>query len=1381
MARVFRVFVSSTFSDLHAERNELQQKVYPRLQELCGKYGYRFQAVDLRWGVSREASMGNRTMQICIEELRRCQKLTPRPNFLVLLGDRYGWRPLPEQIPRDTFAALKTYLDAQNADRLLKAYTLDNNAWEPEYVLTFRPADETGLVDALDLATAQMNLLDDERIHYGASATHQEIYHGALHTEGADEHVFVFNRQFVNLPEVSSFRDAQDWLDVDTEGKRDIDAVQRLETLRNELRKRVGRNFISYPVVGRNGGHKVSLTFCDEVFFALGQVILSEIRHREKFAVESVEENHRFALEARLSCGSAFGYVSLPDVKKDVLAFLNADTLNVLAVCGPPGAGKSALMANTAAELAARWTVVEHYAGASGNSATGDGLLAYVNDRLTRLLNFGDPVEGETFKHHANRFHSLLMSCPPNRRLLVLIDGLDSLPPEDPARCLCWIPGMLPDRVKLIVSMDVPDSVRLPTHGCKTLPLPTLCSGEAEDILLHWEKISRRRLQDPQRAMVLAASDGRPLSLRMAFVRALRWRSFDPLPSGNHGLDGILESWRTELKHRHGSVLVETLFGLLASAREGMTEDELLCLLSCPDVIDEFRQRFPNSPQVAHLPVAPWIMLLAECEPLFHFRLSGGQETIAFVHEAIADILVPVDERTPWNERLLNFFSWPAGEAISAHTRRVLAERPFQLAKAGRIEEVEAFLLAADFVQARFRSDGVRALLSDFALARSGTVELCRRALSDAAAVLERSPKELAGQLHWRLQPTVDARIESLLAGLRKSSDTAWLNLHRISEERVSEKSNALVGHTREVTALAVLGRGILVSGAQDGTLRTWDVGDPFAVSRVTSYPDGTLLDMAVAEKESWLFTVSRRGIIRRWQIDGPFLSSGSAFEVSGVVQLAVLGEWVVALTNDARLLAWPQNCEKQTPSMESQLSDAVLPTRVLAVSGNDSVSITDGDGSVFSVHLTSDKFGLPQRLKHGAPEFRATALCTDFGGRLFTGCADGSIWNYAAKSGWSCLKNGSGDSIRVLTYDRDKGRLFAGTDEPMVYLFDLYSGATSEKPFNPGVGIVKALAIVNGVLAIAGEASQISLRVGQAALPAVTSLALDSRGRMGAAGDATGALSLYNLSALSGFLRTPVHHDAISAVEFSPKGKYVIAASVGFYKNGKTLAKLGLLDLSAPRPEIIYSPEMLGAVHTICWLPWSSSVLAVSDVDNQFVSYTVPELQKRDCRDAGSFHERTVTAITALQSEQETLVVSGSVSGKVVLCNYPDLTVLHEFFVAQKSVDILVSAGQHVAVGTRCGQVILYEIKDGRLKEIQRLETHPDAVSGLCLVGKRFILSACRDGLLRLWDYCTGGLVTTLTLGREITDCAGCGEVFLVGDVQGRVFRGNVDAGVIG
>ncbi len=97
-SRTFRIFVSSTFSDLKAERNALQEHVFPRLRELCQRHGCRFQAIDLRWGVSDEASLDQQTMKICLSEIERCQKMGPRPNLVFLIGDRDGWRSSPSEI-----------------------------------------------------------------------------------------------------------------------------------------------------------------------------------------------------------------------------------------------------------------------------------------------------------------------------------------------------------------------------------------------------------------------------------------------------------------------------------------------------------------------------------------------------------------------------------------------------------------------------------------------------------------------------------------------------------------------------------------------------------------------------------------------------------------------------------------------------------------------------------------------------------------------------------------------------------------------------------------------------------------------------------------------------------------------------------------------------------------------------------------------------------------------------------------------------------------------------------------------------------------------------------------------------------------------------------
>jgi hypothetical protein len=209
--KIFRIFVSSPFSDLKEERNVLQDEVFPKLRELCMAHGCRFQAIDLRWGISEEAALDQQTLTICLKEIERCQKVTPRPNFIILLGDRYGWRPLPPTIEDIEFESLLEELHEQDKARISKWYWRDDNAVPPEYVLQPRTGqfvdserwakEEAELLALLRKAAEQVLEPDSERaVKYVASATHQEILRGALSVTDAQAHVFGFFRNIKTLP-----------------------------------------------------------------------------------------------------------------------------------------------------------------------------------------------------------------------------------------------------------------------------------------------------------------------------------------------------------------------------------------------------------------------------------------------------------------------------------------------------------------------------------------------------------------------------------------------------------------------------------------------------------------------------------------------------------------------------------------------------------------------------------------------------------------------------------------------------------------------------------------------------------------------------------------------------------------------------------------------------------------------------------------------------------------------------------------------------------------------------------------------------------------------------------------------------------------------------
>ncbi len=91
-----RVFVSSTFIDLRAERELLVRTIFPELRAYCRERGISFAEVDLRWGVTDEDQVLGHLFRTCLEEIDNC-----RPYFIGLTGDRYGYIPQLHEIHKD--------------------------------------------------------------------------------------------------------------------------------------------------------------------------------------------------------------------------------------------------------------------------------------------------------------------------------------------------------------------------------------------------------------------------------------------------------------------------------------------------------------------------------------------------------------------------------------------------------------------------------------------------------------------------------------------------------------------------------------------------------------------------------------------------------------------------------------------------------------------------------------------------------------------------------------------------------------------------------------------------------------------------------------------------------------------------------------------------------------------------------------------------------------------------------------------------------------------------------------------------------------------------------------------------------------------------------
>jgi hypothetical protein len=390
----FRIFVSSTFRDLKAERNALQESVFPRLRELCAQHGARFQAIDLRWGVSEEASLDQQTMNICLGEIERCQQVTPRPNFILLLGDRYGWMPPLPQIPADEFENILNKIVNPNDQELLQEwYRRDDNSVPPEYCLQPREGEmalyehwepvERHLHQVLENAALNLDLWSDNLIKYTASATEQEIVDGAMRVADARDHVFCFFREIEGLP---GDVNARGYIDFDSEDKRDLKSNEKLQDLKTRLEEYIPENTHHYRAQWQGGSATLDHVdqLCEDVYQRLSVVILAELALLEKVdPLDSEIEAHDAFGEER--AGFFTGRVA---ILERIDGYIQGEDLHPFAIWGESGSGKSALLARAVQQAQETYDdegcIIYRFIGYTPESSNGRALLESLCRQISR-------------------------------------------------------------------------------------------------------------------------------------------------------------------------------------------------------------------------------------------------------------------------------------------------------------------------------------------------------------------------------------------------------------------------------------------------------------------------------------------------------------------------------------------------------------------------------------------------------------------------------------------------------------------------------------------------------------------------------------------------------------------------------------------------------------------------------------------------------------------------------------------------------------------------------------------------------------------------------------------------------------------------------------
>jgi nephrocystin-3 len=311
LSREIRVFLSSTFRDMDAERSFLIKQVFPKVRAACMARQVGFTEIDLRWGVTEDEAKNGATVEICLREIDRCRDFPPF--FIGFLGERYGWIPQHDD--------LIAYWD-KHADT--------------DYERTIRHAIERTIsVTELEMELAVLASGAAEKLH------DQALF--LLRDRALTDALYQRDTGKAPNPHDASYYD-------DGEGK--------LATLKSQIR--------ATPFLGIDG-----YTSVEQFGQTIEDYLLAQLDRLFPLAkVPSPLERQRAAHTAfrfhRLQ-----NFVPRTDVRAKLLTAIKRHIaephLGPILLAGPSGQGKSALMADLAQHIEIEhpnWLVLDHYTGA---------------------------------------------------------------------------------------------------------------------------------------------------------------------------------------------------------------------------------------------------------------------------------------------------------------------------------------------------------------------------------------------------------------------------------------------------------------------------------------------------------------------------------------------------------------------------------------------------------------------------------------------------------------------------------------------------------------------------------------------------------------------------------------------------------------------------------------------------------------------------------------------------------------------------------------------------------------------------------------------------------------------------------------------------------